>query len=95
MADAYTAMVWAIAGLAFVLGVQILGPGPLLAVLALALALIAALGFAVGARLRRLHERHDPRFEPTDEVFFDPASRRKVRVHVDRATGERRYWRVP
>jgi hypothetical protein len=33
----------------------------------------------------------DPRFQPTDERFVDPTTRRRVRVWVDPATGERRY----
>lgn len=33
----------------------------------------------------------EPRFERTDEVFVDPTSRRRMRVHVDRGSGERRY----
>lgn len=31
------------------------------------------------------------RFRRTEEVFVDPSSRRKMRVYVDPATGERRY----
>ena|SRR5438128_8578820 len=33
----------------------------------------------------------EPRFEPTDEVFVDPTSKRRMRVFLDRQTGERRY----
>jgi hypothetical protein len=33
----------------------------------------------------------EPRFERTDEVFIDPTTRRRMRVLVDRASGERRY----
>ncbi len=33
----------------------------------------------------------EARFEPTDEVFVDPSSSRRMRVHVDRGSGERRY----
>lgn len=33
----------------------------------------------------------EPRFRPTDEVFLDPTTRRKMRVYADFATGERRY----
>lgn len=36
-------------------------------------------------------ERLDPRFERTDEIFVDPTSRRRMRVWLDRPTGERRY----
>lgn len=30
-------------------------------------------------------------FRPTDEVFVDPTSGRRLRVYLDPATGERRY----
>ena len=33
----------------------------------------------------------EPRFRPTDEVFIDPTSQRRMRVYVDSSTGERRY----
>lgn len=33
----------------------------------------------------------DPRFARTEEVFVDPTTQRRMRVYVDRATGERRY----
>ncbi len=33
----------------------------------------------------------EARFEPTDEVFVDPTSGHRMRVHLDRRTGERRY----
>lgn len=33
----------------------------------------------------------EPRFLPTNEVFVDPSSRRRMRVFVDPRTGERRY----
>jgi hypothetical protein len=33
----------------------------------------------------------DARFRPTDEVFVDPTSQRRMRVLLDRRTGERRY----
>jgi hypothetical protein len=33
----------------------------------------------------------EPRFEPTAEVFVDPTTRQRMRVLVDRRTGERRY----
>jgi hypothetical protein len=33
----------------------------------------------------------EPRFRPTDEVFVDPTSKRRMRVYVDARTGERRY----
>ena len=37
----------------------------------------------------------EPRFRPTDEVFVDPTTRHKMRVHVDPRTGERRYVAEP
>jgi hypothetical protein len=33
----------------------------------------------------------EARFRPTDEVFVDPTSHRRMRVLVDARTGERRY----
>ena len=33
----------------------------------------------------------EARFRPTDEVFFDPTSSRKMRVWLDPRSGERRY----
>ncbi|HEY7024796.1 MAG TPA: hypothetical protein VH371_07545 [Candidatus Limnocylindrales bacterium] len=33
----------------------------------------------------------DSRFRPTDEVFVDPTSNRRMRVYVDSSSGERRY----
>lgn len=36
-------------------------------------------------------ETLDGRFERTDEVFVDPTSDRRMRVWLDRASGERRY----
>ena len=33
----------------------------------------------------------EPRFHPTDEVFIDPTSGRKMRVWLDPRSGERRY----
>ena len=33
----------------------------------------------------------EARFRPTDEVFVDPTSHRRMRVLVDTRTGERRY----
>ncbi len=33
----------------------------------------------------------EPRFRPTDEVFVDPGSGRRMRVFADPRTGERRY----
>jgi hypothetical protein len=36
-------------------------------------------------------EAVEPRFRPTDEVFIDPTSGRRMRVLLDPRTGERRY----
>ncbi|MGA3029362.1 MAG: hypothetical protein ABSE58_01320 [Candidatus Limnocylindrales bacterium] len=92
MPDVYTWIAWAVAILAFVLGVQVLGvAGGFLLVVVVLLALTAA-GALVGGRARRRLARRDPRFRPTDEVFHDPATGDVTRVHVDPATGERRYW---
>src|SRR5918995_4035770 len=33
----------------------------------------------------------EPRFQPTEELFVDPTSQRRMRVYVDARTGERRY----
>jgi hypothetical protein len=33
----------------------------------------------------------EPRFRPTDELFVDPTTSHRMRVHVDPKTGERRY----
>jgi hypothetical protein len=34
----------------------------------------------------------DAPFQPTDEVFVDPTSRQRLRVYLNPATGERRYY---
>jgi len=36
-------------------------------------------------------DRLDPRFRRTDETFVDPTTGVRMRVFVDRGTGERRY----
>jgi hypothetical protein len=36
-------------------------------------------------------ERPESRFQPTDEVFVDPTTQRRMRVYADSRTGERRY----
>ena len=41
-------------------------------------------GEPAGARL-------EPRFTPTEEIFEDPTSGRRMRVWLDQASGERRY----
>ena len=33
----------------------------------------------------------EPRFRPTDEIFVDPTTQRRMRVFADPNTGERRY----
>jgi len=33
----------------------------------------------------------EPRFRPTEELFVDPTSKRRMRVYLDARTGERRY----
>ena len=33
----------------------------------------------------------EPRFQPTDEMFIDPTSQKRMRVYLDSRTGERRY----
>lgn len=33
----------------------------------------------------------EPRFQPTDEVFVDPSTGRRMRVYLDPESGERRY----
>jgi hypothetical protein len=33
----------------------------------------------------------EPRFRPTEETFVDPTTGRRMRVHVDARSGERRY----
>lgn len=95
MPDLYVWIAWAIAALAFVLGVQLFGVAGLLAVLIVALCLVTLAGSAAGLRVRRRRSRPDPRFEATDEVFLDPSSGELTRVYVDRKTGERRYWKAP
>ena len=36
--------------------------------------------------------RPQPPFHPTDEIFIDPTSGHRLRVYLDAATGERRYF---
>jgi hypothetical protein len=44
---------------------------------------------------RRYSSKHargvDSRFRPTNEVFVDPSSGQRMRVHVDPESGERQY----
>jgi membrane protein implicated in regulation of membrane protease activity len=93
MPDVYSWIAVAVAALAFVLGIQVFGVAGGFALVVAALAALTAAAALLGARARRRLARRDPRFRPTDEVFHDPATGRVTRVHVDPATGERRYWR--
>ena len=36
-------------------------------------------------------DRPEARFRPTDEVFVDPTTHKRMRVYADSRTGERRY----
>ncbi|MGA3056904.1 MAG: hypothetical protein ABSE70_02530 [Candidatus Limnocylindrales bacterium] len=94
MPDVYTWIAWAIASLAFVLGLQVLGVARLFVVIVVGLVALTAVGFTAGRRARRRHARPDPRFQPTQEVFRDPRNGQTMRVYVDETTGERRYWKA-
>jgi hypothetical protein len=89
--DVYTGIAWAVAILAFILGVQVLGLTTALVVIVLVVVGLAAASLAAGRRVRARRARHEPRFRPTDEVFRDPSSGQLTRVYVDPRTGERRY----
>ena len=93
MPDVYTWIATAVGAVAFVVGIQFLGPAVVLVLTVVALAILTAAAALVGARARRRLARRDPRFERTDEVFRDPSTGHATRVHVDPATGERRYWK--
>jgi hypothetical protein len=94
MPDLYTWIAGSIAVLALIVGVSIFGTVGTLVLIAISLLALATLGTATRARTRRANERRDPRFVPTDEVFRDPGRGELIRVHVDPATGERRYWKA-
>ena len=94
MPDVYTWIALAAAGLAFVLGIQVLGVAGLFGVIVVGLVALTAAGFVAGQRMRRRYSRPDPRFVPTPEVFRDPRTGETMRVHVDEKTGERRYWKA-
>lgn len=94
MPDVRTWVAWALAGLAFVLGIQVLGMAGLFVVIVVGLVALTAAGFMAGQRVRRRYSRPDPRFLPTPEVFRDPRTGQTMRVHVDEKTGERRYWKA-
>ena len=93
MSDLYTWIAWALAITAFVLGTHAFGVAGVLLVLVAAILILTTFGAAAGGRARRLRERRDSRFQATDEVFHDPSSGERTRVHVDPETGERRYWK--
>jgi membrane protein implicated in regulation of membrane protease activity len=95
MPDVYSWIAVAIAALAFVLGIQVLGVVGGFVLIVVALATMTAAAAFVGAPTRRRLARRDSRFQRTDEVFHDPSTGRVTRVHVDPAKGERRYWRDP
>ena len=94
MPDVYTWIAWAVAGLAFVLGIQVLGVAGLFVVIVVGLVTLTAAGFVAGQRRRRRYSYPDPRFIPTPEVFRDPRTGQPMRVHLDEKTGERRYWKA-
>jgi hypothetical protein len=94
MSDVYSWIALAIAGLAFVLGLQVLGITGLFVVIVLVLAALTLAGYVAGQRVRRSHARRDPRFQPTQEVFHDPRTGETMQVYVDEKTGERRYWKA-
>jgi divalent metal cation (Fe/Co/Zn/Cd) transporter len=89
--DVYTGIAWAVAILAFLLGVQVLGVTTALVVAILILVGLVAFSWGAGRRVREGRSRREPRFRPTDEVFRDPSSGQLTRVYVDPRTGERRY----
>jgi hypothetical protein len=93
MPDVYTWIALAVAATAFVLGLQVFGVTAGFVLIVIVLLAVTASAALVGARTRRGLARRDPRFQPTDELFHDPSTGRVTRVHVDPATGERRYWK--
>ncbi|MGD0121468.1 MAG: hypothetical protein ABSC46_02780 [Candidatus Limnocylindrales bacterium] len=95
MPDVYSWIAVAVAILAFVLGIQVFGVVGGFVLIVAALSILTVAATFVGARARRRLARRDPRFQRTDEAFHDPSTGRVTRVHVDPASGERRYWRDP
>jgi hypothetical protein len=91
MPDLYTWIAWALAGLAFVIGLQVLGVAGLFVVIVVGVVILTAVGYAAGQRVRRRMARPDPRFRPTSEVFRDPSTGERMQVFADESTGERRY----
>ncbi len=94
MPDVYSWIALAIAGLAFVVGIQVLGVAGLFLVIVLGLVALTAAGFLAGQRVRHGYDRRDPRFQPTQEVFRNPRTGETMQVYVDDKTGERRYWKA-
>ena len=60
MPDVYTWIAWAVAALAFVVGIQVLGVGGLFVAIVVGLVVLTGAGFMAGERVRRRHERPDP-----------------------------------
>ena len=58
----------------------------------LVIAFLIGLAFLLAGTVRRYGEREDPRpdWRPTDEVFVDPGTERRMRVWVD-DEGRRHY----
>lgn len=94
MPDVYTWIAWAVAGLALILGLQVLGVEGLFIVIVIGLVILTAAGYLAGQGVRRRHRQPDPRFHPTQEIFRDPRTGQPMRVYVDESTGERRYWKA-
>ncbi len=93
MPDIFSVIAWAIALLALLVGAQVFGLVGLLAILVACVLILGLTGIASSRRRLRHRRQPDARFVATDEVFRDPASGELMRVHVNQATGERRYWR--
>jgi Flp pilus assembly protein TadB len=92
MPDVYTWIALAVAATAFVLGIQVLGVTAGVALIVVVLGSLTVAAALAGSRARRRLARRESRFQRTDEVFRDPGSGNVTRVHVDPASGERRYW---
>jgi hypothetical protein len=95
MPDVYSWIAIAIAAAAVILGAQLLGVSAVLVAVTVGGVMVAYVLFTSARRAAGRSARRDPRFEPTEEVFHDPASGAPTRVYVDPATGERRYWKDP
>ena len=57
MPDVYTWIAWAVAGLAFVLGIQVLGVAGMFVVIVVGLVALTAAAFVAGQRVRRHSSR--------------------------------------